>query len=649
MAPFRGKKTAESKPDVIIHHLTDIHIGPLHYQANRALKFVEAHNPGWNNLGKYVNFLATAARTGRRLPDLVIVSGDLTSYAAEAEFNKASDQLVVIRDLLAKNHGWRREGEPCIFVVPGNHDLDWSKQDYGEKIERFTRMANHLGPLVKAPISLESGIPFFDFGPERKLLIYLFNSCVLGGTYDEEIAGLFRTLAADLPPDQHSLQMSELERIARKDPGYIHPQQLETMVNTLPDDHRNRLKIAVMHHNPSSVPSDDIDSFDTIINSGMVKRYLLKKEFDVVLHGHRHISHCSYEEYLPSRSAGLGVANRKDLDRLPYQQGLYVLSGDALGTKETSRFFELQLFDTGQAHHDQPPAALVDVQYAESHVAGYDFSPRYRFTVGRSITASIKYIQESMDRQTRDDLSMIRSTLRVIVPSLRRLQSAIDDWEQDSNWQRLFHDSLENYTGIYGVDLLGPTAWLNPNYLGYIATEFAQRERQLRRQKANELRFSTAVRNAVIRTGWNTEPASSDFKISPIAASEDELEIVRVLLWDETTASEHSTLEMIDRYHRLVGAPIFVLNPSAFENGKKASRKTGTRGKLTQDDANEEFVVAKDRKKRLQCFCFRLDDPDGKVRLEKDGQTRYDRFVKFLEHEGLMTIPQFLNLNGSRR
>ena len=66
---------------VKIHHLTDIHVGPLHHTVSHKIPFVPSDAKGYQHLDYYLAHLR--ARSPSDLPDLVIISGDLTSYAAE--------------------------------------------------------------------------------------------------------------------------------------------------------------------------------------------------------------------------------------------------------------------------------------------------------------------------------------------------------------------------------------------------------------------------------------------------------------------------------------------------------------------------------------------------------------------------------------
>jgi 3',5'-cyclic AMP phosphodiesterase CpdA len=283
------------------------------------------------------------------LPDIIIVTGDLTSYAAEVEFNTVKDALrKMIRIVNGKKPCWRKPNQPALFLVPGNHDLDWAKPTHADKIERYSRMCVDLGAgqIVSAvyPPGSNGVARFFDFGDDCNLLIYLLDSSVLGGVENDQIKALsaryrqlFQRLGYHAKPGGDGTDferaLRELDELSRQDPGYVDLESLEQVEKDLheADVPPDRFKIVAMHHNPSGIPSEDVEAFDTIVNAGLAKNALVKAGFDVLLHGHRHTCHGSYEEYLVDQSQDNGEDTRENF---PYRQGLFVLGGDSLGAKQ---------------------------------------------------------------------------------------------------------------------------------------------------------------------------------------------------------------------------------------------------------------------------------------------------------------------------
>lgn len=288
---------------LIIDHLSDLHVGALHYAETRipVAQRQRVHEP--RNLVQYRTHLQSLCRSNNlsRLPDLIVMSGDLTSYAAEDEIRTIKKEVLALVSILKKKETvWRKDKLlPYVLIVPGNHDLDWSSEGYDEKIKRYSELASDLhrnGEILSAVYgsTTPKALHYCDFGDECNLFIYLFNTTSLGGSLDpglEKIYAKFKEIYQSLMnvPDGSTEALKDLKRLARQDPGYVADSDLTNMDNILMDVPKHRLKIGIMHHNPCSVSSDEIESFDTIINAGYLKMNLTRTMFDIILHGHRHI------------------------------------------------------------------------------------------------------------------------------------------------------------------------------------------------------------------------------------------------------------------------------------------------------------------------------------------------------------------------
>ncbi|HEX3147240.1 MAG TPA: metallophosphoesterase [Gemmataceae bacterium] len=575
---------ANSRNDngVVIHHLTDVHIGPLHHKASQKLPydFGSHATAGWENLSYYLKYLRADSRKAEQLhvPDFLIVSGDLTSVGSEQEFNRAKDALrEIIAIVKSKKSSPRKKREPCLFLVPGNHDLDWSQESREKKFERFGRLCDDLPDHdVVSPFyhKARSPSPVFHVSNSCNLLIYLFNTCPLGATKDLQIARLrdsFEKLhhAKDAAFES---ALKELEKLSRKDPGYIEPDALEEL-ERLPETHDNRLKIAVMHHNPSGVPNNDIEEFDTIINAGLVKDKLLKQGFDLVLHGHRHHAHCSYEEYLKPIGHAEGTLNRWKM--LPYQQGIFILGGAPLGTEKDCAFFEIRILDSDNVHKEGPPSSLVNVSLASrSGSAEYEFQDKYRIIIDKPTTAQLRWIQEQMGSTVlgrtvkQQDLVDLRPVLKTIGPPVRRLQALVDAWDNEHgiDWLKAFHTFLPSFSFVAATDCLGAATWLNPNYLHHVAKQIRSRQQRSLNDGSTILRFSDFTLEAIRRTRWDPnyyKTAGEPTRTLELRQKVDnELEIVRILFWGVDELKESAIVEFVDFYHALAAIPVFVLDPN---------------------------------------------------------------------------------------
>ncbi len=338
----------------VIHHLSDLHIGPLRYSPERRVQ-VAPEAP--HNLTFYREYLERLQQSSvELLPDIIVISRDLTSYAKDKEMDTAQDEIEkIIATLKTRDTKWRHaKNAPYVFIVPGNHDLDWREETYENKINEYVRLANNLakdGSILSGLYHDKRREVHYDFGDDCNVFIYLLSSISLGGTLDPRIEEIHKKLAElhrnviSASGDKIGPLLEELHRLGRQDPGYIDEADLRKMNAVTEGIQEHRFKIAVMHHNPTSVPSGDLDAYDAIINAGSVKMKLIESKFDLVLHGHRHFLHSNHER-LPHRN-------------LMSAQGFFVIGADSLGCKPDAPFLKIELKDTECAHGPTPPACII--------------------------------------------------------------------------------------------------------------------------------------------------------------------------------------------------------------------------------------------------------------------------------------------------
>jgi 3',5'-cyclic AMP phosphodiesterase CpdA len=622
---------------LIIHHLSDLHVGASHYRASR-VPFLEDRKDGWLHLAYYLTFLSKAERK----PHVVIVSGDFSSHATEVEINRANDFLRAVAGILEKAHG---VSVPRICVVPGNHDLDWGQENHQAKVDRFRRLSQSLETKVVSPYTENPSGPYVSYR-DLNLLVYTLDSCALGGIDNpliEELASKFQVLAKAIANerdrDAYGEALSELEELSRQDPGFVDPKELERMDKLLPKGHEDMFKIAVTHHNPSNLPSADRNKYDSIINGGQLKKKLLDLGFDILLHGHRHFRHCSYEEYLED----LGRGAKPSDERLPYRQGLYVISGGTLGMTADGGWFEIEIDDTPNVHRQKPPSSLVQIRVARTNqgLESYDLddSPIYRFTVDKPVYASLRLIQEALSRKpVRHDCQLKQAVERILAPTLE-LRSELDDW-QATGWQDTFHKDIHLYAQVFGTDILGPQAWLNAQYLRYLTLQFQERVRRGGFAALDQpLAFSEPVLTAIRRTDW--KPIRGSVRNEPLEPSLDQLEVVRVLLWSLAERMDRDVLWLVEQLHQLFGIPVFLLSPDEL-----ASHAQGDPDRAKID---EEFVIGLDAHGPRRTYLYRIGHATRDVAGDEAEEVK-ERFLGYLKNPKLRTIQSLLSeAKGARR
>jgi len=613
---------------LLIHHLSDIHLGKLHLEASNDLDIQGIETI--RNIDFYLNYLNELKCDN--LPDLLIITGDLTSFASKEEMETAKICIMNIKNILKDKHPtWRDKNHPYILIVPGNHDLDWSRSSDKGKIELYARMADSLHDKgVLSALYSDNKPVFCDFGDECNLFVYLLNSTFLGGKIDDGLKKIHETFYKEystfkskgVSEMDYRGAMESLEKRMRLDPGYVSPDDIKKMKKELKRVPKNRLKVAVMHHNLSSIPIPDIERFDAIINAGQVKEALMDDGFDIVFHGHRHVTHCSYERYLAQPQS--------------QTQGLFILGGDSLGRKYTAPFLEVRLCGTDKAHSNELPISRFTVSKAEIDKTKYNkkFEPLIEETIASPIDIAVGKVFKSLgsnisllDSEDRDHL---KEKMDIIQPPFQELQSSLSDWGEGSeSWIKVFNDHLDEYHGIYATDYYPRSSLESPRFNKYLRKQYETRLKLLKSKSNHCLEFSQPVCEAIKRTNWHPDPTMWKDEITEIndRDSIEDLEIVRILIRPWATKQDRQKLENLDFDHKLFAIPLFVLESEQSEPDQKVDCAIGlnNKGKVIRSyEFKEKYgkVVEVDCKRR--------------------GSDLKDIFEEMLKDDALRTVNDFL-------
>lgn len=609
---------------LLIHHITDIHVGSLHYRPVIDQTFIP-QNQVPLNLYRYLDYISSLNSKNKfdTLPDLLIISGDLTSYAHEDEMNQVEDVIKQIKEhLLKKKNVWHENNKsPYILLVPGNHDLDWSKEDYGDKIERYARMSDLLyddGKVLSAAYHSIKGSVSWDFGDTCNLFVQLFNTTSLGGSKDPRIKKIYDDLHELLR--NKNLDLKDIEKEMLKDPGYIDPEDLNKMERKLNDVPLHRFKIAVMHHNPSSVPSYNVDRFDTAIYAGLLKEFLMKHGFDMVFHGHRHIMHCCHERFI---------------GRLQSKNGIFILGGDSLGEKENAPFLEVLVHGIGNVHENMFPARLFTVSSVTYSNTSYRKDKFIEEIIDRQICGAfgsfLKGLGRNIPSKEEDwkERKLLQESLKMIQPYFHDLQSGLFDWGEDSDdWIKKFHIDLNKYRYIYATDVYHRSSVKSPKFEKYLREQYAARERNLKSSSDQCLVFSKPVYDAIMYTGWEPDPIQwSNNQIKPTSNNSEEiLEIVRILIRPPATLYDIHDLNNLNFDHKSFAIPLFVLNSHDMKQNELL-----------------DFAIGFEKTGEIR-RCYEFIEKDGKVKEAREERrvVLIDLFENMLKNPLLRTADQFL-------
>jgi 3',5'-cyclic AMP phosphodiesterase CpdA len=258
-----------------------------------------------------------------RAPHLLVVSGDITETGTEEQYEAAKLWLGRVKEHLA-DHPLLGPEDPRVLLAPGNHDVDWTQslgkhdtrarhRPFAAAFEGFPRPKLEVPPGER-PLAKVS---FADIGVELLLL----GSAEFGG---EEEKDTDRAALLDLVDKLREKAAGEADldaakalrdRVARIDPGLVHHADLRRVSET---QWRQPVRIAVLHHPVSPLPSTEVTRYAGLINAGEVKDTLMHKGFCLVLHGHAHTGWFGSERW-PGRHQ---------------ERAIYIASAPSLGSRE---------------------------------------------------------------------------------------------------------------------------------------------------------------------------------------------------------------------------------------------------------------------------------------------------------------------------
>ena len=289
---------------VRIHHLSDVHVGPKSAQsidAKEAGLLSAAVDPG-NVRESYLSHMEGLRKSGKA-PHVLIISGDITEWATKEQCQEARQWLDRIPPLL-EPHVLLGDDVPRVLLVGGNHDVDWSQTRPGGERTRHENFAEffkgYAHPhLEKAPEDRE--LVAIDW-PDLGISVLLLGTSELGGEIekDRERYTLLQELAK-LPSTPDKQQREKAEKLAtdaaRIDPGLVHAKDLHR-VSTHAWSERLPVRIAVLHHPPSPLPSTEVARYSGLLNAGAVKQVLMEKNFCLALCGHVHAGWFAEERWI---------------------------------------------------------------------------------------------------------------------------------------------------------------------------------------------------------------------------------------------------------------------------------------------------------------------------------------------------------------
>lgn len=299
-----GTPSSDVESVVRVCHVSDVHCGCFHRPV-----VIRGVAKAFSCLDSFVSWMRNQL-TQDRLIDLLIVSGDLTSVASDAEFDRCTQLLEEIERLgiVRGTSFWER-----VIIVPGNHDVQRTPAG-GDNLAAFRGFIDSLNESrrhVASPYSEEGtanclvaeessdGFPFalhqYD---ELELSVLTLISCQYSQGLDAEVIQLIeayealqthtgsRSKMTDKVEEQIKRYFRERERLDRGCFSEDYVSRLGLALRECKDQLLGR-RIAVAHHNATKYLETDAD--DTVYGKLMLDT-LNQYRFSHYLHGHIHLA-----------------------------------------------------------------------------------------------------------------------------------------------------------------------------------------------------------------------------------------------------------------------------------------------------------------------------------------------------------------------
>ncbi len=258
-----------------ILHLSDIHFGNHQFDPPLTPSGDNADSTGYPSL---VDSLKDVL--AKMMPNIVIISGDITQKAKSSEFKPATRLLAELAEIVG--------GPERLFLVPGNHDVIYTESDINA---RWTPYCDFYNNFFQLPQNISAKRNFISSNDPNRLTQVIDRSASLGLVVVEINSSTFVHRGS---ADEHRGQVTT-DTISRIDDELAKLPLLN-----------NCIRLAVIHHHPILLPvfAEPGRQYDAVVNSGHLLRVLRRHGFHAIFHGHKHYPHVFSDDSLCSWDDG---------------------------------------------------------------------------------------------------------------------------------------------------------------------------------------------------------------------------------------------------------------------------------------------------------------------------------------------------------
>lgn len=239
--------------------------------------------------------------------DFAVISGDISSINAEADYRNAQKLLNSLKENL---------GLPAsrFVFVPGNHDRNWDCTDPYTFSQFLHFIQNFYGEAGLPSIGCYPDLGLQDYSNPQSVFDNLFSIAVF--PEQKSLVVGFNSVNPRDTRQNHDIRCGVLEKDSACgliSGGEISSKQIVNVQNELDElyqrhpEVRDYTKIAVFHHNVFEPPHIyEMDWRPTLINEGNVLAFLMKYGFRFILHGHLHYAE-NYFLRIYSEQQGINI------------------------------------------------------------------------------------------------------------------------------------------------------------------------------------------------------------------------------------------------------------------------------------------------------------------------------------------------------